>query len=85
MDIQKTKKFVKQYEKLPSSIKLLYKKQEERLVLNWLDPRLHTKRIKEMPGVYSFRITRKYRVLFYFSQDGVIFFAIGHRKKIYKD
>ncbi|MDD3735363.1 MAG: hypothetical protein PHO31_02710 [Candidatus Pacebacteria bacterium] len=85
MKIEKTNAFIKEYNKLPSKVKSLYQKQEEIFISNWLDPRLHTKRIKEMPGVYSFRITRRYRVLFYFSQEVAIFFAIGHRKEIYKD
>jgi len=85
MKIKKTNDFLKEYEKLPSKVKSLYKKQEKIFISNWLDPRLHIKRIKGMSGVYSFRITRRYRVLFYFSQETSIFFAIGHRKEIYKD
>jgi mRNA-degrading endonuclease RelE of RelBE toxin-antitoxin system len=49
-----------------------------------LVPRLHIKRIKELPGVFSFRITRRYRVLFYFRNGEAIFFKIGHRKEIYR-
>ena len=85
MKIEKTKEFIKEYEKLPVRIQSLYKKQEKIFISDWLDPRLHVKRIKEMKGVYSFRITRKYRVLFYFSKETAIFFAIGHRKDIYRD
>jgi len=81
--IKKTKDFKKQFKKLPDEIKNLLEKQENIFEENWFDPRLHTKRIKELPGVYSFRITRRYRVLFYFQNDKVIFFAIGHRKDIY--
>jgi len=84
MKIEKTKEFIKEYEKLPVRIQSLYKKQEKIFISDWLDSRLHIKRIKEMKGVYSFRITRKYRVLFYFSKEIAIFFAIGH-KKIYME
>ncbi|MBI2057439.1 MAG: type II toxin-antitoxin system RelE/ParE family toxin [Candidatus Yanofskybacteria bacterium] len=83
MVIFKTKDFEKELKKLPSEIKSLFKKQKTTLEDNWLDPRLHTKKIKEIPGVYSFRITRQYRVLFYFSKNNAIFFSIGHRKDIY--
>ncbi|OGZ33711.1 MAG: hypothetical protein A3I88_02105 [Candidatus Portnoybacteria bacterium RIFCSPLOWO2_12_FULL_39_9] len=84
MIIRKTKDFSKEFKKLPLHIKRLFQKQEVIFVKNWLDSRLHTKRIKELPGSYSFRITRRYRVLFYFRNKEVIFFSIGHRKDIYR-
>jgi len=84
MKVRKTKDFNKKLKKLPPKIKSFLQKQEVIFKENWLDPRLHTKRIKELPGVYSFRITRRYRVLFYFRNSEVIFFTIGHRKDIYK-
>lgn len=84
MKIRKTEDFIKKFEKLPFKIKKLFRKQENIFKRNWLDPRLHTKRIKELSGVYSFRITRRYRVLFYFRDDEAIFFSIGHRKEVYK-
>ena len=85
MIILETKDFRKELEKLPKRIKKLFQRQKSIFKKNWLDPRLHTKRIKELPGVYSFRITRSYRVLFYFRDDDAIFFAIGHRKDIYRN
>jgi len=85
MIILETKDFRKELEKLPKRIKKLFQRQKSIFEKNWLDPRLHTKRIKELPGVYSFRITRSYRVLFYFRDDEAIFFAIGHRKDIYRN
>jgi len=84
MKIYKTEDFVKELEKLPTSIKKLYYKQENIFKINWVDSRLHIKRNKELRGVYSFRITRRYRVLFYFGDDGAIFFNVGHRKDIYR-
>jgi len=84
MNIIETEDFRKDFKDLPVSIRKLYQKQKEIFKQNWLDPRLHTKRIKELPGVYSFRITRRYRALFYFRNNDVIFFKIGHRKDIYK-
>ena len=83
MEILKTEDFIKELEKLPREIKKSCRKQEIIFKINWLDPRLHAKRIKELKGVYSFRITRRYRVLFYFRNDDAIFFSIGHRKDIY--
>jgi len=81
--IIETDEFIKDLKKLPSSIQKIYQKQKNIFQANWLDTRLHTKRIKELSGVYSFRITRRYRVLFYFRKEDCIFFKIGHRKSIY--
>jgi len=84
MNIRHTESFIKNIEKLPKSIKRIFKKQKGVFIKNWLDPRLHIKRMKELPGCFSFRITRRYRVLFYFRNKDAIFFSIGHRKDIYK-
>ena len=84
MIIIETEDFKKDLKNLPSEIKRLYQRQKAIFKENWFDPRLHTKRIRELPGVYSFRITRRYRVLFYFRNGEAIFFKIGHRKEIYR-
>jgi mRNA-degrading endonuclease RelE of RelBE toxin-antitoxin system len=83
--IVETKDFLKLLLRLPKRENGLYLKQKAIFRLNWLDPRLHAKRIKEMSGVYSFRVTRRYRVLFYFQNATAIFFYIGHRKDAYQD
>lgn len=85
MIITETKEFNKLFLRLPKKEKSLYFRQKEIFKLSWIDIRLHTKRIKEMSGVYSFRITRRYRVLFYFKDATAIFFYIGHRKDAYQD
>jgi len=77
--------FKKELEDLPAKIIKLYQKQKKLFNINWLDSRLHVKRIKEFAGVYSFRITRRYRVLFYFKDSGAVFFKIGHRKDVYEE
>lgn len=74
----------KSLDDLPARIQKKYTTQKERLKEDRRDPRLHTKKLKDLPGVYSFRITRSYRGLFYFhSQEVIVIFAIGHRKDIY--
>ena len=47
---------------------------------------LHTKSLSgEFSGIYSFRVTRDFRVLFKFlSPDELILVDIGHRKDIYR-
>lgn len=84
MTIVKTPKFSKKFELLPGKVRQLFLKQEAIFENNWLDSRLHIKRLKEQPGVYSFRITRQYRALFYFADGGAVFFSVGHRKEIYR-
>ena len=84
MNIRKTDDFLKGFEGLPAEVKNLYRRQERVFTRNWLDPRLHVKRIKGLSGAYSFRITRRYRAIFYFRDTEAIFFSIGHRKDIYR-
>jgi len=83
MVIHKTDDFLQDLNRLPKPVQRLLQKQERVFRENWLDPRLHTKRVKELPGVYSFRITRRYRALFYWKGQEAIFFSMGHRKDIY--
>ena len=84
MVLQETDDFLQDIERLPKGVQQLLQKQESIFRRNWLDPRLHTKRLKELPGVYSFRITRRYRALFYWKGEEAIFFSMGHRKDVYR-
>ena len=69
----------------PNRIREKYSTQKERLKEDRRDPRLHTKKLKGLDGVYSFRITRAYRGLFYFHQKEIIvIFSVGHRKDVYE-
>ena len=63
MEIVRTSDFLKDLEELPVAARRMLHQQESRFMEDWLDPRLHTKRLKDMAGAYSFRVTRKYRVL----------------------
>lgn len=84
MIIRETVDFKKELKDFPLEIKKIFQRQKVVFRENWLDPRLHTKRVKELSGVYSFRITRRYRVLFYFRNNEAIFFKVGHRKDVYR-
>ena len=76
--------FYKRFEDLPKEIKDIYRKQEAIFRMNWRDPRLHIKKLKDYPYPFSFRITRRYRVLFAFVDiDMILFATIGHRKDTY--
>jgi len=84
MKIFHTDTFTSNLKNLPTSVKKLYKKQEGIFVSNWKDPRLHTKKLVGERGVFSFRITRRYRVLFIFTDSETsVFVSMGHRKAIY--
>ena len=85
MEIIKTTSFEKECVKLPKTIFILFNKQEKLFEQNHLDSRLHLKHLVNFDGVYSFRITSRYRCLFYFTNpDSAVFFAIGHRRDIYR-
>ena len=76
--------FRKRLQKIPGEVQRLYCRQELLFRANWRDRRLHIKKLKDHPFPFSFRITRRYRVLFTFVEDGVALFAtIGHRKGTY--
>lgn len=85
MEIIKTGGFQKSFDKFPKEIQRLYFIQEKRFGINWQDTRLHIKKVQELLFALSFRITRRYRVFFYFRDSNTaIFFEIDHRKDIYK-
>ena len=70
---------------MPKEICRLYSVQEKRFKENWRDSRLHIKKVRSLDPTFSFRITRRYRVFFYFQNiETVIFFDIDHRKDIYR-
>lgn len=85
MEIIKTSDFEKLLAMLPADIQRLYSRQEYLFTQNWRDPRLHIKKVKSLDLSFSFRITRRYRVLFYFqTPNRAIFFDIDHRKDVYR-
>ncbi len=85
MEIIHSDDFERTLRKLPSEIRHLNTVQEERFIRNWLDSRLHLKKIQGEHGVFSYCITRRYRGFFYFQHpDRAIFFDIDHRKDAYR-
>lgn len=86
MKIIQTDDFKKELAKLPISIQKAYDAQESLFLENHRDSRLHVKKLHGLDGVFSFRITREYRALFYFhDKEIIVFFAVGHRKDVYRD
>lgn len=81
-----TKRFLRSTKKLPNS---LQNRLAEKLELLQKDPFLsflHTKSLTgELAGSYSFRITRDWRVIFYFIDTETIkLIDVGNRKDIYQ-
>jgi len=86
MIIIQTEDFDRAFKKLPADARHLYLIQYHRFQVNVRDPRLHVKKLQDEEGVFSLRVTRRYRVLFYFqNSDTAIFFDIDHRKDVYRD
>ena len=84
MKIVYAEEFFGRFHRLPKDIRRLFRTQESRFKTNWRDPRLHIKKLNDHPLPFSFRITRRYRVLFSFiGTDTVLFSAIGNRRDVY--
>ena len=86
MQIRFDRIFLKQVKKLPAAQQKQLAKKITYLAKNPFDARLHTKQLSTpLEGVFSFRITREYRVLFRFvTADEIFLFAAKHRKDIYR-
>lgn len=85
MEIIRTEDFERAFHRLPKEIHRLCRIQENRFKDNWRDARLHVKKVKSLPHALSLRITRRYRIFFYFQNPNrAIFFDIDHRKDCYR-
>ncbi len=78
--------FLKSARALPIPQQQKLAKLVERLAENPYHPLLHTKRLSgELIGLLSFRITRDWRVVFYFMDaDTIQLLHVGNRKDIYR-
>lgn len=78
--------FERSIKSLPPDIQERVEEQIVFLKSDLRDPRLHIKKLrKPLDGVYSFRITRNYRALFYFDKENnIIIFDADNRKDIYR-
>lgn len=86
MTIVYADEFRKQFHRLPADIQEAYQSQEKLFVGNWRDSRLHIKKLIGQPVYFSFRVTRRYRVIFMFiEQDTALFATVVHRKDAYRD
>lgn len=85
MEVIQTEDFDRALGRLPKDAQRMYVVQEKRFRTNWRDPRLHVKKVRTLARALSFRITRRYRVFFYFQNpETAVFFEVDHRKDIYR-
>ena len=77
-DIHYTSDFRKSYQKLPRNIQNLVDRKDILFRKEPFHPSLRTHKLHgPLDGLWSFWITRDYRVLFELVKDGVIFYDIG--------
>lgn len=86
MEVFKTRKFEKEYDKLPLHIQKRAEKQEKLFRSNPLHPSLHIEKLSpKWKDVWSFRIDKKYRIVFRFlDEDKVLFLNAGPHDWIYR-
>ncbi|HEY4511742.1 MAG TPA: hypothetical protein VJH55_02795 [Candidatus Paceibacterota bacterium] len=79
-------KFEKDVKDTPKDVRVKLAILLEFLQRDPFDPRLHIKKLKEpFEGVFSFRITRDWRVMFKFlAPREILLLHVKHRKDIYR-
>lgn len=80
MKIIYSKKFARQYKKLPNRVKTLAEKREKIFRDNPFDSRLKTHKLQgELSGFYSFSIDYSYRIIFDFKKNRKVirFYFVG--------
>lgn len=86
MAVVRLESFKRALKRLPKDVQELADEQIRLLEKDPRDPRLHIKKLrKPLEGVYSFRITRNYRGLFYFdTHNNIVLFEADNRKDVYR-
>jgi len=86
MEVILEQSFLKSAKKLPIETRQKLSRLVGLLEANVYHPLLHTKKLTgRMAGFFSFRITRDWRVIFYFKSPSTIHvLEVKHRKDIYR-
>ncbi len=74
---QFSKRFKKEFKKLPQNIQKSFNEKPSLLLQNMLQPSLRVKRIKGTKDRWEGSVTMKYRFTFELIEDTIIFRAIG--------
>lgn len=79
-------RFLAESANLPRSVQTKLARLLDLLIVDPFHPLLHTKRLSgKLAALYSFRITRDWRVIIMFEpEDRIRLVKVGHRKDIYK-
>lgn len=80
----RTDDFERALKKLTRRMQALCDRQLSLLATDPRDPRLHIKKLRDLKGIFSFRVTRNYRGFFYFTENSIIVFDIDNRKDAYR-
>jgi len=86
IEVEYNRDFLKDLKKLPRSIQKKLGDLEDMFRENPFHPELHSKGLHgKLRNLYSFRITRDYRVIYLFlDEEKALFLFVGHRKDVYK-
>ena len=77
-EVRFTRRFVKEYARMPANIQHLFEKQLELLFKNPHHPSLHRKKMKgQKIEIWEVRISRNYRFTFHVENDCYILRRIG--------
>ena len=86
MEIVLTEEFERRYQKLPSAIQRKAEKQERLFRQNPFHPSLRTEKLEpKEKELWSFRVDKRYRILFRFlDRNRILFLTIGPHDWIYR-
>ena len=86
LEIIVAEEFQRLYSELPSHIQKKAEKKEEVFRKNPFHPSLHTEKLEPKgKQVWSFRVDKKYRIIFRFlGENKIVFIAIGPHDWVYK-
>ncbi len=86
IEIFVTQEFCQRYKKLPKNIQKKAEAKERLFRKNPFHPSLHTEKlIPKKKEVWSFRIDKKYRIIFRFiNHNKVLFLTVGPHDWVYK-
>lgn len=86
LEIRYSRKFEKQFKKLPKHIKEAFLEIEETFRLNPFNSKLKTHKLHgKLREFFAFSVTHDYRVIFSFDGDKIVIFLIIGTHSIYKD
>lgn len=85
MKIIYSPKFEKEYKKLPRKIKLIAEQKEILFCKNPFNPLLNTHKLHgRLYEFWSFNITDRYRIIFEFGENNIVYFHLVGTHEIYK-